>query len=335
MLGALLFVLPLPWRWRALAVPLVVPLLWPAAPVIAPGTMAIVAADIGQGNAVLVRTAGHALLFDAGPQYSREADAGERVLRPLLRALGVTRLDLLVLSHRDTDHVGGAATLLRALPVAELRSSLEPGHALLALAQESGAKVARCEACAGWTWDGVDFLWLHPTAALLYVEPRPAPNTLSCVLRVRQAGAAPSLLLTGDIEQPQELALLATLPPAALRADLLLVPHHGSGTSSSSEFLDAVQPRVALVQAGYRNRYGHPAPAVLARYRERGIALVETARCGAWTLDAAGMRCQRDVRRRYWQHADRQPAPPFGGAEVATLDGTEPAPLPPPEAEEE
>ncbi len=335
LLGALLFVLPLPWRWRALAVPLVVPLLWPVTPTIAPGTLAIVAADIGQGNAVLLRTAHHALLFDAGPQYSREADAGERVLRPLLRALGVARLDLLVLSHRDTDHVGGAAALLRALSVAELRSSLEPGHPLLALAQERGAAVARCEAGAGWTWDGVDFLWLHPSAALLDAEPRALPNALSCVLRVRPARGTPSLLLTGDIEQPQEQALLATLAPDALRADLLLVPHHGSVTSSSAAFLDAVRPRVALVQAGYRNRYGHPAPTVLARYRERGIALVQSTRCGAWTLDAAGMRCQRDVRRRYWQHADRQPAPPFEGAEVATLDGTDRAPLPLPEAEED
>jgi competence protein ComEC len=138
---------------------------------------------------------------------------------------------------------------------------------------------------------------------------------MSCVLRVSAAGR--SALLTGDIEREQEAALLASPPgPGGLRSEVLVVPHHGSKTSSSAAFLDAVQPAVAVFQAGYRNRYGHPAPEVLARYRERGIAIVSTPDCGAWRwavpsagpsppTPAAG--CQRANARRYWHSATRVP----------------------------
>ncbi|RZT97922.1 DNA internalization-related competence protein ComEC/Rec2 [Rivibacter subsaxonicus] len=345
LVGALLFVLPLPRRWRLLGLPLAVPLLWPALAGVAPGSLTVLAADIGQGSAVLLRTAHHALLFDAGPQYSREADAGERVLRPLLRAQGVAALDMLVLSHRDIDHVGGAATLLKSLPVARLQSSLEPGHPLLALARERGAAVEPCLAGARWDWDGVGFEWLHPDAELLAAAhaPTPAaarikPNALSCVLRVHAAGGAPTLLLAGDMERAQEVAVLERSAAGALRSEILVLAHHGSVTSSSPAWLEAVAPRVALVQAGYRNRFGHPAPPVMQRLRERHIEVVESARCGAWTLDAAGARCERAARRRYWQHdgwqqalAGTPPAP--GGLDVANLDPSAARSAPEPEDE--
>ncbi len=291
--GAVLMVLRLPWRLRGAGLLLMVPLLWPAVARPPPGEFLLLAPDIGQGNAVLVRTAAHALLFDSGPVFSPGADAGERVLLPLLRSLGVRRLDLLMLSHRDTDHVGGAGTLLRGLPVSELRSSLEPEHPLL----EAGPPALRCEAGQRWVWDGVQFELLHPTPAQYAAGLK--PNDLSCVLRITPASGR-RVLLAGDLEAEQERALAQREPD--LQADVLLVPHHGSKTSSSPAFLAAVQPRIGLVQAGYRSRFGHPAPAVLARYQALGTEVVATPACGAWQWHSATGEgaCERARSRRYW-----------------------------------
>jgi competence protein ComEC len=298
LVAALLLVLPLPWRLRLLAIPLALPLLLPARALPAAGEFSVVAADVGQGSAVLVRTRDHLLVYDAGPRYSRDSDAGQRVLLPLLRALGETRIDELALSHRDTDHVGGAGALAANLPPAQLRSSFEPSQELqAALAPE---RALRCEAGQRWAWDDVAFEVLWPTAD--EYERARKPNALSCVLRVQGAGA--SLLLAGDIEAAQERALVAAYG-AALRSDVLVVPHHGSKTSSSAAFLDAVGPRFAVVQAGYRNRFGHPADEVLQRYRERGITLRITPDCGAWRWtpgDAPEESCWRPLARRYWHH---------------------------------
>ena len=292
LVAALLLVAPLPWRVRALALPLVLPLLWPAVERPPAGRFELLVADVGQGSAVLVRTHRHALLYDAGPQYSRDSDAGPRVLVPLLRALGVRRLDTLVLSHRDGDHVGGAAAVLAALPVGEVVSSLADDHPL----RQRGVPHRRCDAGQRWTLDGVSFEVLHPRAE---DHARPLkPNALSCVVRVADAKGR-SVLLTGDIEAAQEAALVARVGDA-LRSDLLLVPHHGSRTSSSGAFLDAVAPQVALVQAAYRSRFGHPAPDVLARYDARSIAVVRSDRCGAWTWRDGEAGCERERGRRYW-----------------------------------
>ena len=306
--GAALAVMPWPWRLRLLALPLMLPLFVP--PVARPdhGQWQVLVADVGQGSAVLVRTRHHAMLHDAGPQYGRHADAGSRVLLPLLRALGVGSLDLLMLSHRDTDHVGGAAALLDAGGARALSTSLEPGHALLA----RGLPHRRCEAGQSWQWDGVQFRVLHP-APEDYLRPAAAPNTLSCVLSVTD-GAGRRLLLTGDLEAAQEDRLVGRAGADALRSDILLVPHHGSRTSSSDIFLDAVSPRVALVQAGHRNRFGHPAPSVVERHVRRGIRLLSTPTCGAWTSDGTGSgQCERQVRRRYW-HDGLEVAPDGGEA---------------------
>jgi len=291
--GGMLLALRGPWSARLSGIPLLLPVLLWQAPRPPPGEFELLAADVGQGNAVLVRTARHTLLYDAGPGYSRETDAGQRVLVPLLRA-GGDRVDLLVLSHRDSDHTGGAAAVLRMQAGARLLSSLEDGHPLQAL-----APAARCAAGQRWEWDGVRFEVLHPPAG-----PAPArtkPNAVSCVLRVGNGRA--HALLAGDIERPQEAALAAG--GAALRADVLLVPHHGSKTSSSAVLLEAVRPRLALVQAGYRNRFGHPAPEVVGRYAERGIAVFASPACGAagWTSLAPGrVHCERQGAPRYWHH---------------------------------
>ncbi len=305
LLGAALLLMRLPWRVRALALPLMLPLFAPPIDRPAEGAMLVTVADVGQGSAILVRTRTHALLHDAGAQYTPDSDAGSRVLAPLLRAFGVQRLDLLMLSHRDSDHVGGAAAVMSAFAVAALSSSIEASHPLRALSKAH----QRCEAGQSWQWDGVRFDVLHPQAED-YARADAKPNTLSCVLAVTDAKGR-RLLLTGDLEAEQEARLLRE-QPEALKSDVLLVPHHGSKTSSSPAFLDAVAPRVALVQTGYRNRYGHPAPAVAARYAERGIAFIDTVGCGAWSIAADGSAmCERERSRRYWHH----------GLEVAPVGG--------------
>ena len=306
LLGAVLGVLPLPWALRGLALPLLLPLLWPPVARPAWGSVQVLAADVGQGTALLVRTQGHLLVYDTGPQYTREIDAGQRVLLPLLQARGERWVDLLMLSHRDADHVGGAASLMAGLPVRALHSSLPADHPLL----QRGLPHTRCAAGQQWDWEGVHFELLHPLAQD-YDAPRKS-NAMSCVLRIRdQAGH--SLLLTADIEAAQEAALVERLGPA-LASTVLLVPHHGSRTSSTTAWLAAVAPQLAVVQAGYRSRYGHPAPDVMDRYAQQGIKVVRTDQCGAWLWHDQVSSCTRDVRRRYWHWR-----PPVAGAEVANL----------------
>ena len=314
LLGAVMLVFPAGWRVRLLGLPLVLPMLMWQAPRPSWGEFEVLAPDIGQGNAVLLRTQGHSLLYDTGPRHSSESDAGQRVLVPLLRR---TRepLNRVMLSHRDSDHTGGAAAVLAAYPQAELWSSLEPGHPLL---QGRIAGVTPCVAGQQWRWDGVDFEVLHPLSQDLAAAQSPSPkamkpNAVSCVLRVSSAGGRRALLV-GDIEMPQEQALVIR-SEADLKADFLLVPHHGSNTSSNQTFLRAVSPRWSLVQAGYRNRFGHPAPKVVSRYENLGLEMVSSPHCGAatWASDAPNrLICERDLSRRYWHDSPgltRQPPP--------------------------
>ena len=293
--GAILCVLRLPMPLRAAGALMVLPLLLtePARP--APGEFALLAADIGQGNAVLIQTASKSLLYDAGPRFSRESDAGQRTLVPLLRALG-EKLDVLMISHRDADHIGGAQAVLKMQPQARLISSIESDHELQQIHSSE-----RCMAGQRWEWDGVSFEVLHPSLEDYAATQK--PNAMSCVLRV--SNGRQSVLLTGDLEAAQEQRLVSS--GVDLKATVMLVPHHGSKTSSAPEFLDAAQPSIAIVQAGYRNRFQHPVPEVMERYRERAIRIVSSPDCGAarWASDAEGVVCQRDVARRYWHY--RQP----------------------------
>jgi competence protein ComEC len=296
--GAGVWVLRCPLAWKWLGLPLLWPVFFWSDPRPPPGHFELLGVDVGQGNAVLVRTSHHSLLYDAGPRYSAESDAGHRVLVPLLTQMG-ERIDALMLSHRDSDHTGGAAAVLAMQPQAALWSSMEDTHPLHALRPAW----TRCQVGQSWVWDGVLFEVLHPWPREAQA-PTPQPNAVSCVLRIEGvAGAKPvAALLAGDIEAPQEQALVVTgLAPV----DVLLVPHHGSKTSSSKAFLEALQPRWAWVQAGYRNRYGHPAPEVVARYRALGIGLVDSVHCGAalWRSDAPGaVQCHRSSHQRYWHH---------------------------------
>lgn len=293
--GAAWILAPRGVPWRACGTALMAPAfcLPPAAP--APGEAWITTLDVGQGLSVLVRTASRTLLYDAGPGFGPEADSGGRIVAPVLRGAGIERLDLLVLSHEDSDHLGGALTVLETFQVDALASSLAPAHALHAFAPAA----ARCAAGARWEWDGVRFEFLHPGAGRRAAR----RNDESCVLRIAAAGG--SFLLTGDIERAAELELAKANP----RTDVLLVPHHGSRTSSSEAFIAAVSPRWAIAAAGYRNRFGHPAREVLERYRDAGVEVLRTDLDGAvhavLKRDSIGVGGERAARPRYWRRAAR------------------------------
>ena len=295
-IGGALLVMRLPLHLKAIGIPLLLPvLLWqPARP--AAGQFEILGVDIGQGNALVIRTANHSMVYDTGPKFSRESDAGNRVLVPLLRAMG-EKIDLLMLSHRDMDHIGGATAVLAMQPQARLVSSIEDSHEL-----QSIRKSDRCVAGQSWRWDGVDFEVLHPKASD-YSSPAKS-NAMSCVLRISDGTRV--ALLVGDLEAAQELRLVANPEfSLKLKADFLLMPHHGSKTSSTGPFLDAVQPQFALAQAGYRNRFNHPVESVLQRYADRQIRVVKSPTCGAatWRSDEADVVvCQRTLAMRYWHH---------------------------------
>ena len=292
------------WAWRAQGALLLLPLVLARVPMPLPGEFRLVAFDIGQGAAALVETANHRLLFDTGPRYGDYADAAARVITPYLRSHGVESLDTLVVSHEDSDHAGGTETVIDAVPVRTMLASLPQGHALRSVADESGIRFTDCLAGQSWTWDGVVFEVLHPLRLPAESE-RVSSNARSCVLRI--ANGRHAALLTGDIEAAQESALIAAETPQRLMADILLVPHHGSKTSSSGAFLDAVSPQVAVFQVGYRNRYGHPHPQVWQRYVARNIDGLRTDKTGAVVIETGGdvlnIQTARTMRRRYWSSA--------------------------------
>ncbi|MEY2685008.1 MAG: hypothetical protein RJA09_2152 [Pseudomonadota bacterium] len=291
--GGLLLVQRWPWAWRGWGLFWLWPALVYSPSPPPPGAFVLSVPDVGQGGAALVRTTHHSLLFDTGPAWGvgPAQNAGERVLVPWLRAEGV-RLDAVVVSHEDLDHAGGVQAIAQAHPKAQWWASFQPELPARAVAQ-------RCEAGQRWVWDGVPFEVLHPRAE--DYSAGLSSNALSCVLQVGEGEQ--SVLLTGDITVAEETRIALGRP--GLRAHVLLAAHHGSQTSSGPVWLNTVQPKVVLVQAGHRNRYGHPAPVVLARYQERGIPWYSSPTCGAATWDSRlphQVRCERDSQRRYWHH---------------------------------
>ncbi len=291
LLGALWWLMPagLPGRWMAIF--LCLPLIWPRADLIPPGQARIDVLDVGQGLAVVIRTHDHALLYDTGPYYSGVADAGDRVIVPYLRAIGVDRLDGMIVTHRDTDHSGGAMSVLESMPVGWVADAPDTNFSGMV----QGVRQRVCAAGHDWEWDGVSFEFLHP-ASLSRAKDQ-ASNHQSCVLRVSAAGK--SMLLTSDIETPDETAMLAS---GLGHSNVILVPHHGSGTSSGPDFLDVVQPEVAIIPVGYRNRYRHPKPSVLAAYEERKIRVLRTDADGMVqvSLPSMAITAYRQAHRRYW-----------------------------------
>jgi competence protein ComEC len=295
--GCVWLLLPrgVPARW--LGLPLMLPMFTVAPPGPAAGAVWLTVLDVGQGLAIFVQTERHALLYDAGPAYSPDADSGSRVILPFLRASGIARLDAMVVSHDDNDHAGGAASVLSGLSVGLLYSSLFETHAAWRAAPEYRLP---CSAGQGWDWDGVRFELLHPTAGSYAIDAIKT-NDRSCVLKLSTAHGA--VLLSGDIEARSETELLERARDD-LRADVLVVPHQGSRTSSTEDFIAAVQPRWAVFPVGYRNRFGHPKEEVVERYRASGAQMLRTDSAGAVLvrLEGEGIRVQpyRGLRRRYW-----------------------------------
>lgn len=298
--GSVLLLMPRGWPRRWLGAVMLLPMLLPGVSQMPFGQAQVSVLDVGQGLAVVVRTARHTLLYDAGPRFSERFDAGAGIVLPFLRHEGVRRLDRVVISHGDNDHAGGLVSLLEGIDIAGLLTGEMPSEAEGAALSAARVPAALCERGQSWQWDGVHFAVLWPP-----VGENAAGNDSSCVLRIATAGR--SLLLTADIERRAEAALIGA-DAEALRSDWLLVPHHGSQTSSSAGFLAAVDPCCALYSAGYRNQFRHPAAVVAARYHARGISVWNTALRGALRLCLGAQQdCDslphawRDSRRRWWQ----------------------------------
>lgn len=283
-LGMLLLLAPAGVPMRALGLVLLLPLFYP--PVSKPfhGQAEVWLFDVGQGLSVLVRTREHALLYDAGPRYG-DFDAGERVVLPSLHALGVKKLDLMLLSHADNDHAGGALGIHRQMTVRRVLGG-ERDRLPASLTAET------CESGESWEWDKVRFTvwqWSQPKDG----------NQASCVLLVEASGER--MLLTGDIDTAAEQALLES--DLAVDAQWLLVPHHGSRSSSSPSFIEAVGASGALISRGLHNAFGHPNPDVLERLEQAGMDVYDTAEEGALNIrlgrfeSAEGLRSEA----RFWR----------------------------------
>lgn len=267
--------------------------------------------DVGQGLAAVVRTQNYVLVYDTGPKaFCSGFNTGEAVVVPFLRTNGIQRIDKLVVSHGDNDHSGGAPSILTHLAVDELLTSANlkkilaerpDAEAKAPFNKAPPTKVRSCQTGQHWRWDGVEFQILHPSANLIAEK----GNNRSCVLKISTENRA--ILLPGDIEKRIEYQLVQRYPND-LTADILIAPHHGSKTSSSDRFLDAVQPTITLFSAGYRNRFGHPKKEIVQRYRSRRIITWNTAETGAISFRLSANRIDslslaREEMRRYWHHS--------------------------------
>lgn len=295
--GIMLLLLPrgFPGRWLGALLLLPMFMIVPELPNF--GTIRLIIFDVGQGLSVALKTRDHALLYDAGPDYAGESDSGSRVLVPALRGLGIARLDGVILSHDDNDHTGGATSVLHAIPVGWVSSSLTFDHEILTPVADK----RRCLAGQDWDWDGVHFEILSPDLPG-YSNAKMKDNDRSCVLRV--SSGKHSVLLAGDIEKKAEIFLMRDYADR-LPSTLLVAAHHGSKSSSSAEFVAAVQPEYAIFTAGYRNRFHHPHPDVLARFKDAGSELLRSDEDGAIIVEMSAekfsVECYRKSHARYWQ----------------------------------
>jgi competence protein ComEC len=289
--------LPRGFPLRALGGLLWLPLVFPLRSSVAPNTFQADVIDVGQGTAILIRTENRALLYDTGPAFT-DSDAGERIVAPYLRASGVGELSGVIVSHDDNDHSGGLLSILRDMPTGWLLHGLPASSALL----ETAPLPRHCHRGQHWQWDGVSFEILNPPASA-YAETNRRDNDFSCVLKISQGKQ--SLLITGDAERRGELELMES--GADISATVLVVGHHGSRTSSLDEFVDQARPHYGVFTVGYRNRYGHPHPQVVARLRDRDTRILRSDTGGLikLTFGEAGVVASeyRTSDRHYWHAA--------------------------------
>lgn len=287
--GILLLFAPkgMPSRWLGMV--MLLPLVFTESSKIASGTIKMTLLDVGQGLSAIVQTANHVLVYDTGAKFSAVSDMGQSVLVPFLRSQGVDKVDSLIVSHGDNDHIGGVDSLLANLSTEAVLTSVPEK-----LSQYSPG---RCKSGQSWSWDDVKFSILSPQIGNLLSD-----NDNSCVLQIQaQQGTT---LLTGDIEAAAESWLVDTYKDK-LKADVLVAPHHGSQTSSTLAFLKAVQPSVILIPAGYRNQFGHPHEEVLKRYRDMNINWFNSSDDGAIQIAFdKGIKVEswRVAEGRYWNY---------------------------------
>jgi competence protein ComEC len=286
--GILWFVAPkgIPARW--LGGCLVLPLVFPVTDQLKPGEAKLTLLDVGQGLSVVIQTANHTLVFDTGAKYSQRYDSGSNVLIPFLRFHHINKVDTLIVSHGDNDHIGGAYSLMEGMQVKKVISSV-PDKLI-------DYDPVTCIAGQQWFWDGIEFLILSPGENFFDSE-----NDNSCVLLVTTETG--KFLLTGDIEKPAENWLVATYGKK-LQAEVLIAPHHGSKSSSSFAFLEQVKPKIVLFPVGYLNRFGFPHQEIEERYRLRGVQLFKVAKTGAISVKLGRrltkIETWRDKHGKYW-----------------------------------
>lgn len=267
------------------------------APLKPPPNLQLLTFDVGQGTSVLVRTPHHQLLYDTGPIYSENFDAGSGIVVPYLQGQGLRYLDMLVVSHNDLDHSGGLAGVLAATEVDRLlMGEPEKYDNMPELLAGTPPSPELCHQVSPWQWDEVSFRFITwPITAA------DKANNRSCVLLIEYQGHR--ILLAGDIEKPVENSLVAagSLEPV----EVLLAPHHGSHSSSTPGFVAQTKPEYVVYSAGYRNHYGHPHKDILARYASSGATGLNTAFTGALEFNwHAGRPLEllryRAQEKRYW-----------------------------------
>jgi competence protein ComEC len=277
----------IPARWLGLILNL--PLLFPIIPKLNYSEAIVTMLDVGQGLAVSVQTQKHQLLYDTGAKFPNGGDMGKNVVLPFFRYQGMKKIDALIISHDDSDHSGGAASVLDKMPPEQILTSVP----------EKFVQSVKCEAGQRWTWEGVIFTMLSPAKTF------EADNNNSCVLKIETGQGA--VLLTGDIEATAESWLVENAREQ-LRANVLVAPHHGSKTSSTWAFLEAVKPEIILIPSGYRNQFHHPNKEILARYRQINVKFFTSANSGALTvrLNSDGVKVEslRDTAGKYWNFRD-------------------------------
>jgi len=302
-IGVFWMLLPrgVPLRWLGVFGFLPMMLISPIRP--SSGEMKATILDVGQGLSVVVQTSKHTLLYDAGAKFNAQSDAGSRVVVPFLRGEGVKMLDGFIVTHDDNDHSGGMDSVLALMPVDWFASSMPE-----AVTIPPNTERMKCYAGQSWHWDGVDFEMLYPNLSD-YENTEIKDNDRSCVLKITSESG--SLLLTGDIERHAESSLVlenSSSETAILKSDVLVVPHHGSKTSSTTDFVEAVAPRVAIFTVGYLNRFKHPRPEVTDRYKSIGSSLYQSDYHGAIELSFSKHRDLSQIvvtnwraqRKRYW-----------------------------------